>query len=175
MGVFRENLFGAAKKDEEIEVLVAVINHVVGVVALAEIKRHRRACVNEHAVAVAAHEERNRLVHILVLHAHAIACVSDDLLAALVQARERFAAAENLFVVRQLKGRGDAAAQVAGAADERERNGDGVGVRVVDVLRARQQAACVVIELDVPGILDNHHAPVSARIGDLFVSLRHLP
>ncbi len=77
------------------------------VVELAEVERQRRTRVNEHAVAVVAQEERYRLVHVLVLRAHAVARRDQNFLAALVETRKRFAAAEDLFVVLQLKRRCD--------------------------------------------------------------------
>ena len=40
--------------------------------------------MHKHAVAVAAQKKRNRLVHVFVLGAHAVARIDHDVLAALV-------------------------------------------------------------------------------------------
>ena len=129
----------------------------------------------EHAIAVAAEEERNGFVHELVLDAHAVARPRVDLLTALVEARERLAAAENLFVVLQLEGGGCHAAEVARAPDEGERDGREVCRRVADGLRARQEVARVVVELDVPRVFDEPHLTVSARVRNALVGLLGLP
>src|SRR5690349_2540694 len=107
--VLGKNVFWLAEKDEQIEVLVARIDHVVRVVAFAEVESQRRARMHKHSVTVAAEKERYRLVHVLVLRAHAVARGDEHALSAFVETSKRFTAAEDLLVVLQLESRGDAA------------------------------------------------------------------
>src|SRR5205814_6019728 len=106
---------------------------------VAEIERDGRAGVYEHPVAVAAQEERDGLVLAVVLHALAVAQVQDQLLTALVQARERLARAEDLLVVLELEAGGRAAPHVPGAAYEGERRVRLERGGVAQRLRAGQQ------------------------------------
>ena len=103
--VLGEDVFGLAEEDEDVEVLVAGVDGVVAVEGLAEVEGDGRGGVDEHAVAAAGEEERDRLVHELVLHAHAVARPGVDALPALVEAREGLAAAEDFFVVLKLERR----------------------------------------------------------------------
>src|SRR6185369_3277076 len=89
-GVFRENVFWLAEEDEEIEVLVARIDHVVRVVEFADVEGQRRARVYKHAVPVTAQKEWDGLVHEFVLRAHAVARRDQNFLPTLVEARKRF-------------------------------------------------------------------------------------
>ena len=98
-----------------------IISELMPLKIMAEIAGDRRGGVQEHAVAAAAHEERDRLVHPLVLNAVGVVGPQHDLLAALVEAGERFAAAENFFAGRQRERRVDAARIIRRAAHERER------------------------------------------------------
>ena len=79
-----------------------------------------RRGVREHPVAAIAHEERDRLVHPLALGAVRVVDREHQLLPALVETRERLAAAEQLLSRRQREHRGDAARVIGRTADERE-------------------------------------------------------
>ena len=66
---------------------------------LAEVERQGRAGVHKHAIPVAAQEKRYRLVHVFVLRPHTVTRRDQNSLPTLVEARKRFAASKNLFVV----------------------------------------------------------------------------
>ena len=55
------------------------------------------------------------------LNAHRVPCVEDDLLPALVQSSEGFAASENLLIGRKTESGGDAPTEIDCAPDKRER------------------------------------------------------
>src|ERR1041385_4807675 len=145
------------------------------VVKLAEVKRQRRARVYEHALAVAAKKERNRLVHVLVLRTHAVARRDEHVLAPLVKACERLAAAEDLFVVLQLERRRDATREIARATHEGKRDRSDVSGWIADVLCARQQIAALVVDLNVPRLLDDADSAVRAGVSDLAIVLLDAP
>src|SRR5207253_618467 len=60
--IFGKNLFGIAQENKQVKIFVARINYIVLIKGLAEIKCHRRACMREHAITVAAHEKWYGLV-----------------------------------------------------------------------------------------------------------------
>ena len=173
--VLAQHVLRLAQEDEEIEDLVARINHGVLIKIMAEIERDRRARVHEHAVPVAAQEKRDGLVLPVILHALAVAQIHDQLLAALVQARERLAGAEDLLVVLELETSGRAAAHIPRAPDERERRVWLERGGVAQRLGAGQQLAGGVVELDVPGVLDETELAVGARVSDDAVAALHSP
>src|ERR1051325_4588669 len=107
------------------------------VVKLAEVERQRSARVYKHAVAVAAEKERNRLFTVLFFCAHTVARRDQNFLPALVEARKRLAATEDLFVVLQLKCRGDATREIARTTYKGKRNRSDERCRIADVLCAR--------------------------------------
>ncbi len=89
--------FGRAEEDEEVELVVAQQQRVRAVVGRPHVEGGGGRGVDEHAVAAAAQEERDRLVHALGLHAVRVVRPQDDLLPALVEAGERLAGAEELL------------------------------------------------------------------------------
>src|SRR5688572_3535212 len=131
--------------------------------------------MDKHSVAVAAHEERNGFVHQLVLGAHAVACRDENALTAFVEARKRFAATEYLLVVLEFESGREAAREIVGAADKRERNGAEVGCGLTEILRACQQAAALIVNLDTPRLFVDSHAAMRTRVNDLALVLFNSP
>jgi hypothetical protein len=162
--VFGQDLPGAADEHEQVEVLVACVHDARLIEGVAEVEGDRCAGMDEHAVAGAAQKEGDWLVHPGCLRAHRVAGVRDDFLAPLVQAGERLAGAEQLFIRQEPEARRDVAAQVAGPPDEREGHRLRERPEVAQVLRAGQQPSRGVEELQVPGIPHDAHAALRAGI-----------
>ncbi len=95
--VLGEDFFRRAEKDEQVEHVVAEVDHGRLAIGAAEVEREGSARVHEHAVAVAAHEERHRLVHVRRLRAVGVVGPQHEPLATLVQARERLPTPEELL------------------------------------------------------------------------------
>src|SRR5215510_1054797 len=140
-----------------------------------EIEGDGRARVHEHAVAVAAEEERHGLVLAVVLHALTVAQIHDHFLAALVQAGERLPRPEDLLVVLQLENGRAAAAHVPGPPDEGERRVRLERGGVTERLGARQEPSGSVVQLDVPRMLDETELTSSAPVSDDAVSVLDPP
>src|SRR5215471_1546518 len=175
-GIFREYLFRISKKHEQVQELVSAVYHCRFIECLAKVESHRSAGMNEHSVAVAAHEEWNRFVHSPRLYAHGISGKQDYLLAPLVQPGKRFAATEYLFFGRKLKARRHAAAKVNRAPHEREghRLGKGLGC-VPDIHCASQHLARAIEELEPPRVFDQPYLAISALVGNGVLVFFDLP
>src|SRR5690606_10023976 len=173
--VLRQDVAGLAQEDEEVECLVAGVDDRGLVEVVPEVEGDRRTGVGEDAVAVAAQEERDRLVHPPGLRAHRVPDEQVELQPALVQPGERFAGAEDFLVVRELEGGSGTAPEVARPPYEGKGNRHREGARFAKVSRAREQLALGVVELDVPGGADHPDAAVRTGPGDGTVALLHLP
>src|SRR4051812_31511036 len=121
---------------------------------MSEVEDRRGGRVQEHAVAAAAREERNGLVHARGLHAVRVVDPEHHLLAALVEASERFAAAENLLVRCEGESSGESPAVLAGGAREAERDRIAVPERasVRMMLGSGEHLARSIGDLDTKGI-----------------------
>src|SRR5712691_10053290 len=123
--------------------------------------------MQEHSVAIAAHEKGNRLVHQRSLDAHSISRKNDKLLPAFVQAGEGFTQAEDLLVGRETKRRGHLPAEIAGPAHKRERKWRReTAPGNVYVLRGCQELARAVAYLNLPGVFDHGDGAIGTFIGD---------
>ena len=155
-GVFIEDFLGRTEKDKQIQLVIAEHHRIDPAEIIAEITGDGRTGVHEHAVAAAAHEKRNRLVHPLVLDAVGVVRPKHQPLPPLVQTGERFAAAENLLAGRKGEGGVHAAGIIRRAAHEGKRQDGREGAGVVHgVVRLGQEAALGVANLDVEGVFQN--------------------
>ena len=80
-----------------------------------------------------------------------------DVLSALVETRKRFAATKYLFVVLKFETWRRCVVKIARATDKGKRNRSNERCRVADVLRAREQASALIVDLDMPGLFDDAH------------------
>ncbi len=176
VGVLVQDVLGRAEKDEQVERIVAQQQLVREAVGSSEIEGGGRRGVDEHAVAAAAHEERDRLVHASAFDAVGVVGPEDDFLAALIEAREGFAAAEQFLIGRERKDGGQAARVIGGAADEGEwQRGIERSGEVGSVLGLGEQAALGVAKLDVPRVLENGDRAGDARVAVAASHFLHLP
>ena len=162
-GVFIEDFPGRPQENEQVKFVIPEHQRVDAVERMAEVAGDGRGGVQEHAIAAAAHEKRDGLVHPLVLDAVGIVRPQDDFLAAFVQAGERFAAAENLFAGRESEHRVHAA-RIIGRAPHKGEGQDGRerGGVVRIVVGFGEQLPPGVAEFDVPGIFpDGDRAKVA--------------
>ena len=132
--------------------------------------------MNEHAVSAVAHEKRDGLVHALVLNAVGVVRPEHDFLAALVEAGEGFAAAENLFAGREREHRVQAPRIIRRAPHKRKRHDGRERAGVVGVvIRAGEQLALRVAEFEAPGIFKNGDRAGRARVAVAAVDLAVFP
>ena len=97
VGVFVEDVLRLAQEDEQVQLVVAQHQRVGKTIGGAEVECGGRGSMHEHAVSTAAHEERDGFVHAPGFHAVGIVGPQHNFLAALVEPRERLAAAEQLL------------------------------------------------------------------------------
>ena len=121
--------------------------------------------MQEHSIAAAAHEKRDRFVHSLILNAVGVARPQNEFLPALVEAGERFAAAKNLLAGRERERGVDAARIIRRAAHEGKRENRRERSAVVQlVVRPGEQPPLGVADFNVPRIFQNRHRAKFARV-----------
>ena len=161
-----EYFLGRSEKHEQIEFFVAQHKRVDSAEIRSEIAGYRRRGVHEHAITAAAHEKRNGLVHVLTLHSAGVVGRKHHLLAAFVQARERFAAAENLLPGRKRKYRCHAPRIIRRPAHKRkwQYGCKNRGFVVREVIGFCEQTAFGIANFNMPGIFHNRHRAAGVGI-----------
>src|SRR5688500_107001 len=131
--------------------------------------------MHKHPITVVTQKKWYRLVHEFALRAHSVSRRHQNALSSLVESREGFSTTKYLLIVLQLKSRRNATCKITRTTHKGKWNGSDETCWISDVLRACKQAPALIVDLDVPWLLDNSHSTMRACIDNFTIVFFNSP